>query len=140
MLLLSWETWHRLLGNSAETKRVCVLERNLYFRDNETLPDTAAAEVIPGSDVVLITDTSIVDGTVDRLLELSGNAKEVPPVGAAAGIPPTVLFKHGATAVATVKVTDAERVMRIIAEGGGASSFADAVEFVIHKPAPRTGE
>ena len=124
----------------AKAKRVYVLERNSDLRDDETLPDTAAEEVIPESDVVLITGTSIVNGTVDRLLELSRNAREVALVGATAGIPPTVLFKHGATAVATVKVTDAERVMRIIAEGGGTPSFANAVEFVIHKPVSRAGE
>lgn len=124
----------------AKAKRVYVLERNSDLRDDETLPDTAAEEVIPESDVVLITGTSIINGTVDRLLELSKNAREVALVGATAGIPPTVLFKHGATAVATVKVTDAERVMRIIAEGGGTPSFANAVEFVIHKPVSRAGE
>jgi uncharacterized protein (DUF4213/DUF364 family) len=124
----------------AKAKRVYVLERNLDLRDDETLPDTAAEEVIPESDIVLITGTSIVNGTVDRLLELSRNAREVALVGATAGIPPTVLFKHGATAVATVKVTDAERAMRIIAEGGGTPSLANAVEFVIHRPAPRAGE
>jgi hypothetical protein len=124
----------------AKAKRVYVLERNLGLRDDETLPDTAVEEVIPESDAVLITGTSIVNGTVDRLLELSRNAREVALVGPTAGIPPTVLFKHGATAVATVKVTDAERAMRIIAEGGGTPSLANAVEFVIHRPAPRAGE
>lgn len=124
----------------AKAKRVYVLERDSDLRDDETLPDTAAEEVIPESDVVLITGTSIVNGTVDRLLELSRNAKEVALVGATAGILPTVLFKHGATAVATVKVTDPDRLMRIIAEGGGTPSFANAVEFVIHRPALRACE
>jgi len=120
----------------AKAKEVYVLERNLDLRDDETLPDTAAEEVIPESDVVLITGTSIVNGTVDRLLELSKNAREVALVGATAGLPPTVLFRHGATAVGTVKVTDADRAMRIIAEGGGTPSFADAIEFVVYKPVP----
>jgi hypothetical protein len=131
-----------VVGNIAPTikklrpkaKRVYVLERNPDLRDDDTLPDTAAEEVIPESDVVLITGTSIVNGTVDRVLELSRNAKEVALVGATAGILPTVLFEHGATAVATVKVKDPERVMRIIAEGGGTPSFADVVEFVIYRP------
>jgi len=124
----------------AKAKEVYVLERNLDLRDDETLPDTAAEEVIPESDVVLITGTSIVNGTVDRVLELSKNAREVALVGATAGLPPTVLFKHGATAVGTVKVTDADRAMRIIAEGGGTPSFADAIEFVVYKPVPGAGE
>jgi uncharacterized protein (DUF4213/DUF364 family) len=137
-----------VVGNIAPTirklrpkaKRLYVLERNPDLRDDDMLPDTAAEEVIPESDVVLITGTSIVNGTVDRLLELSRNSKEVALVGATAGVPPTVLFEHGATAVATIKVKDPERVMRIIAEGGGTPSFADVVEFVIYRPRQRTGE
>ncbi len=123
----------------AKAKKIYVLERTLELRDDRTLPDTAAEEVIPECDVVLITGTSIVNGTVDRLLELSKNAREVALVGPTAGILPTVLFEHGVTAVATVKVMDAERVMRNISEGGGAPLFANAVELVIYRPAPRVG-
>jgi len=124
----------------AKAEKIYVLERNLDLRDEETLPDTAAEEVIPQSQVVIITGTSITNGTVDRLLELSSNAREVALVGATAGLPPTVLFRHGATAVGTVKVRNADRVMRIIAEGGGTPSFADAVEFVVYKPVPGAGK
>ncbi len=88
----------------AKAEKIYVLERNLDLRDEETLPDTAAEEVIPQSQIVIITGTSITNGTVDRLLELSSNAREVALVGATAGLPPTVLFRHGATAVGTVKV------------------------------------
>lgn len=121
-------------------KKVYVLERDSDLRDDQTLPDTAAEEIIPESDVVLITGTSIVNGTVDRLLELSQDAREVALVGATAGILPTVLFRHGATAVGTVRVKNAERVMRVIAEGGGTPSFGDAIEFVVHRPLPRASE
>jgi len=123
----------------AKAKRIYVLERTMQLRDDRTLPDTAAEEIIPQSDVVLITGTSIINGTVDRLLELSRNARELALVGPTAGILPTVLFDHGATAVATVKVTDANRVMKNISEGGGAPLFANAVKLVIYRPASRAG-
>jgi len=42
-----------------------------------------------------------------------------------------------ATVVATVKVTDANRVMKNISEGGGAPLFANAVKLVIYRPALR---
>jgi len=81
-----------------------------------------------------------VNGTVDRLLELSRNAREVALVGATAGLPPTVLIEHGATAVGTVRVTNGNRAMRVIAEGGGTPSLRDAVEFVVYRPVQRTRE
>jgi len=122
----------------AKAKKIYVLERTRQLRDDRTLPDTAAEEILPQSDVVLITGTSIINGTVDRLLELSKNARELALVGPTAGILPTVLFDHGATAVATVKVTDANRVMKNISEGGGVPS-ANAVKLVIYRPTSRAG-
>ena len=121
-----------------KAKKIYVLERTVRLRDDRTLPDTAAEEIIPQSDVVLITGTSIINGTVERLLELSKNARERALVGPTAGILPTVLFDHGATDIATVKVTDANRVMKNISEGGGVP-FANAVKLVIYRPASRAG-
>lgn len=117
-----------------KAKKIYVLERNPDLRDEETLPDTAAEEVIPQSQVVIITGTSITNGTVDRLLELSGSAKEVALVGATAGLPPIVLFKHGATAVGAVRVTHPTRVMQVIAEGGGTPSLMDFLKFLVYRP------
>lgn len=123
----------------SKAKRIYVLERNSDLMDAETLPDTAAEEIVPQSDVVLITGTSIVNGTVDRLLELARNAREVALVGATAGVPPTVLFKHGATIVGTVRVKNPDAAMRIVAEGGGTPSLTDAVDFVVHRPSSWMG-
>ena len=121
----------------AKTRRVYVFERDLDLRDDNTLPDTAVEEILLQSDVALITGTSIVNGTVDRLLELSRNAREVALVGSTAGLPPTVLFRHRATAVGTVRVTNRDRAMRVIAEGDGTPSIRSAIEFVVHKPLPK---
>jgi len=120
----------------ARAKRIYVLERTSDLRDIGTLPDTAAEEIIPQSDVVLITGTSIVTGTLDRLLELSRNAKAVGLIGATGGVPPIVLFKHGATIVGTVRVKNPDAAMKIVAEGGGTPSLSDAVEFVVYRPSP----
>jgi uncharacterized protein (DUF4213/DUF364 family) len=117
----------------ARAKKIYVLERNPDLRDEETLPDTAAEEIIPQSQVVIITGASITNGTVDRLLELSRNAREVALVGATAGLPPIVLFRHGATAVGTIKVTHPTKVMQVIAEGGGTPTLMDSVKFVVYK-------
>ena len=80
------------------------------------------------------------NGTVDRLLELSRNSREVALVGATVGLLPTVLFKHGATVIGTVRVTNGDKAMKAIAEGDGTPSLADAVEFVVHRPTPSTSE
>ena len=117
-----------------KAKQVFVLERSADLRDETTLPDTAAEQVVPESEIVLITGTAIENGTIDRLLELSQNAEEVAIVGATAGLLPTILFKHGATAVGAIKVNDGDKVMQVIAEGGGTPSLMQAIKFVVYKP------
>ena len=116
-------------------KQVHVLERSMELRDENTLPDTSAEQNLPESDIVLITGTAIENGRIDRLLELSENAEEVAIVGPTAGILPTVLFKHGATIVGTVKVMNADKAMQIIGEGGMPRALSEATVRRVYRPA-----
>ena len=116
-------------------KQVHVLERSLELRDGSTLPDTAAEQILPESDIVLITGTALENGTIDRLLELSKNAEEVAIVGPTAGMLPTVLFKHGATIVGTVRVTNPDKAMQIIGEGGMPRALMEATDRRVYRPA-----
>ena len=88
-------------------KRVMVLERSVGLRDEGSYPDTAAEEVIPKGDLVFITGATLCNGTIDRILKLSGSAREVVLLGATAGIFPPSLFEKGGTAVATMEILDA---------------------------------
>lgn len=133
-----------LVGNmrpSAEklrqrAKEVVILERSIGLRDRSTLPDTAAESVIPRADVVLMTGATLCNGTADRLLELSQNAREVVMVGASAGIFPPSLFKKGATAVGAMEITDASKAMKVAAEGGGTHSLLKCARFVVYQRSP----
>jgi hypothetical protein len=116
-------------------KQVHVLERSMELRNESTLPDTAAEQIVPESDIVLITGTAIENGTIDRLLELSANAEEVAIVGPTAGMLPTVLFKHGATIVGTVQVTNPDKAMQIIGEGGMPRALTEATARRVYRPA-----
>ena len=82
------------------------------------LQDTAAEEVLPRADVVIITGTALANGTIDRLLELSKNAREKGLVGPTASIFPDPIFRHGVTLIGGVRVTDGEKIIQIISEGG----------------------
>lgn len=86
------------------------------------------------ADVVLITGTAIANGTIDHLLDLTKKAKEVAIIGASAGILPDVLFDRGVTLIGGVRVTGADKMMQIVAEGGGTPALKTAVEFINIKP------
>ncbi len=79
------------------------------------LPAFAAEEVIPESDLVIITGTTLINKTLERLLELSRT-------GIAIVLGPStpmsdVLFDFGASVIAGVRVVDQEQLFRSIAQG-----------------------
>jgi uncharacterized protein (DUF4213/DUF364 family) len=118
----------------AKAKKLYILERTPTMRDENSLPDTACDQILPIADVILITGTAIVNGTIDHLLELSTNAREVAIVGASASIIPDILFERGATIVGCVKIVDSSKMMQVVSEGGGTPALKSAVDFISFKP------
>lgn len=92
-----------------------------------TLPDTAAETVLPKADWVFVTASAIANKTMPRLLDLSRKATVVL-------LGPSVPWMSewsdfGVNYLAGVVVRDPERLMQIVAEGGGTRIFDDAVEY-----------
>jgi len=77
-----------------ESKRLYILERS-SLRPDGVYPDTACEELLPESDVVVITGSALANGTLDRLLELSCHARKVAVVGPTVSIVPDPLFRCG---------------------------------------------
>jgi uncharacterized protein (DUF4213/DUF364 family) len=122
----------------AKVKKLSILERTPSRRDEGILPDTACDQILPAADAVLITGTAIANGTIDHLLSLTTNAREIAIIGASAGILPQVLFDRGVTVVGGVKVTDPDKMMQVVAEGGGTPALKAAVQFISIKPKSKT--
>jgi uncharacterized protein (DUF4213/DUF364 family) len=119
----------------AKARNLIILERSPRLRSGENvLPDTACEEVLPRADVVIITGTALINGTIDRLLELSKDAREVGIVGPTASSLPDPLFKRGVTAIGGVRVVDAEGAMRVIAEGGGVPQLKESCRQIVIQP------
>jgi uncharacterized protein (DUF4213/DUF364 family) len=110
-----------------------IFERGDRFEEG-VLPDTACEQLLPKADVVIITGSAIANGTIEQLLQLSRTARKVGVVGPSATIVPTPLFKHGADVVGGLIVTDADKALRIVAEGGGTQQLKAAGRFVTMKP------
>ena len=102
-----------------KVEKLFVLEKDLMQRESGILPDTACEEVLPKASVAIITGTTIVNGTIDRLVELSKGARETAVVGASASVLPDPLFEHGVTIVGGITVLDPDKLLQIVAEGGG---------------------
>jgi uncharacterized protein (DUF4213/DUF364 family) len=101
--------YSELAKNSA---RAHLLEMNP--REGE-LPPFAAEEVIPESDMVIISGTTLINKTLERLLELS-RGKICVVLGPSTPMS-DVLFDFGATVIAGVKVVDPDRLFVSLMQG-----------------------
>jgi uncharacterized protein (DUF4213/DUF364 family) len=82
-------------------------------------PDWAEDIYLPECDVVIVTGTTLINKTIDHVLSLCESAREVVLMGASATLCPDVFRAHGVHLLAGTLVTDANRALRVISEGGG---------------------
>ncbi|MDI6883743.1 MAG: DUF364 domain-containing protein [Hadesarchaea archaeon] len=115
----------------AKAREVHVFERNPQLR-GDALPDTFVDSVLPKADVAVISGSSLVNGTLDRLLELSKGARFVVFAGPTASTLPEPLFKRGVNIVAGVRAKDPKVVERI-AEAKPFMAFKEHVEKYVLK-------
>ena len=116
----------------SKAKRLYILERGPQ-REKGILPDTACEEVIPKADVVVITGSTLANGTIDRLLELAENARTVALVGPTASCLPDPLFERGVDFVGGIRILDADKAIQIVGEGGGTPQLRQAGKFVTYR-------
>ncbi len=103
-----------------KTRRIIVSETKQLTRTIvRVVPSSDAVEHLTTADVVIITGSTLVNKTIDEILRLDLKAREVAVVGPTASILPNVLFDHGVTAVMGVEVTDPNKMLQIICQGGG---------------------
>ena len=93
-------------------KKVWVLEQRPQAGD---LPAEAAENVIPQADVVAITGTSLINHTIEELLELSKDSFVV-MVGPTSPLSP-VLFVWGVDVISGTKVVEPEKAIQSISQG-----------------------
>ncbi len=101
-------------------------EKAPFVLSPERMPD-----VLPSSDIVIITATSLINKSFEGIVELSKNAKEVCLLGPSTPLYPDVLKGWGVTVAAGVRVTDPDRILKVVSQGGGTRNFKGAVRKVV---------
>ena len=94
-------------------KELWVIERRPQTGD---LSEEAAERVIPKADVVAITGTALINGTIGRLLELCPKNSIVMVLGPSTPLS-TVWFDYGVDLISGTIVTDPELMLRFVSEG-----------------------
>ncbi|MHA1310769.1 MAG: Rossmann-like domain-containing protein [Candidatus Helarchaeota archaeon] len=80
-------------------------------------------EFIDEINVLLITGSSLVNGTIDEILEKGKNCSECILIGPTASCIPNPLFKRGLTRIAGTMIIAPFKVRDIILNGGGTRDF-----------------
>lgn len=108
----------------AITRNIYVLEKNPRAQvDMELHAEEASEHILPRCTVVVMTGATIVNHTFQGLLEKCRAARHVLFLGPTASMIPEPLFDHGVTLLGGIKVYDADRMIRVIGEGGSGSHF-----------------
>ncbi len=87
-------------------------------------PDWAAELLLPQCDAVLISGSTVVNKTIDHLLELCRG--RVGLVGPTTPLSP-VFARHGVSFLFGSRVRDAAKILKIVSEGGGTPAFGSAI-------------
>lgn len=102
------------------TEKLTVLEkREIESPETRTLPSEKAREVLPQSDVIIISASTLANRTFDELLSLRGTAREVILLGPSAPLYPTPFFERGITALMGTRILDPMVMLTIVSEAGG---------------------
>ena len=96
----------------------------------ELLPSEKAREELPKCDVALITSTSLINGTIDSLIEASQRCREIVLLGASTLLLPEVFQPLGVTMLSGIIITDPSGILQIISEGGGMRFFKGHIQKV----------
>ena len=121
----------------AKARKVHVFDRNPQLR-GDALLDTFVDLILPKADVVVISGSSLVNGTVDRLLELSKGARFVVFAGPTASILPEPFFERGVKIIAGVRAKG-PKVVDAVAEAKPFVVFKGLVEKYIIEKDQQTG-
>ena len=86
-------------------------------------PAEQAATVVPEADVLLITGTTLINDTLEELLALAKPAARVTMVGPTVSLLPDAFLRRGADILGTVRITDPDAFLDMLAEGGSGYHF-----------------
>jgi uncharacterized protein len=90
------------------------------------LPESAARELLPKCQVVIVSATTLLNHTIDYLLDLSRTAREIAILGPSTPFLPDIFNRRSVTMLSGIQVVDSAQILRTVSEGGGARQFGRA--------------
>jgi uncharacterized protein (DUF4213/DUF364 family) len=113
-----------LLKKRAESLKIF---EQIDMAKGDLLPEKDLYRQLPHCQVAVITSTSILNDTVDAILNAARTCREVVLLGASTPILPEVFADTPVSILSGVVVNNNEEIMRIVSEGGGMRLFKNYI-------------
>ncbi|MGO8685505.1 MAG: Rossmann-like domain-containing protein [Thermoleophilia bacterium] len=112
-----------LLAPLEKTVREVVIFERDASRSKRALPAEQALTELPSCDVAVITSSTLINGTLDRVLAAAANCREVALVGPSTPLVGEVFAALGVTLLSGTIATEPLSILQAVSEGGGTRSF-----------------
>ncbi|HEX2969843.1 MAG TPA: DUF364 domain-containing protein [Bacteroidales bacterium] len=116
----AFQSYIRKISQSDNRLHVLELNENALRPEQKQfyVPADNYSEVIPKSDIVIITGQTLVNDTLENLLSVTGRDSTVVVTGPTGSMLPDVLFEKGVSIIGATRITKPELVFEVVGQAG----------------------
>lgn len=112
-----------------QTAKILIFEQ-IKESTKDLLPEEEAYRLLPQCQIAIITSTTFINHSVDRLIEAAKGCREVVLLGASTPLVREVFLGSPVTYLSGVVVREPDEILRIVSEGGGMRRFRSRIRKV----------
>ncbi len=116
----------KLKGN---VKKLMIFEKNMA-RSEDLYTEEQALDLLPQCTKAIITSTSIINMTIENILESSRNCNTVALVGSTTPLCEEIFKDYKVDILSGIIIENPDEILRIVSEGGGTRVFKNNVSKV----------
>jgi uncharacterized protein len=116
-----------LVDSIKKRARVLHIFERKPIPDLGVFPDSAAGDLLPQCQVVIMSATTLLNHTIDRLLDSCRAAREIAVLGPSTPFLPEVFSRRDVTLLSGIYVVNGPQVLRVASEAGGTRNFGRAI-------------
>jgi uncharacterized protein (DUF4213/DUF364 family) len=116
----AFQSYMQKIAETGAVLRVLELNEDAFNADNRKyfVPADQYQKILPLSDILIITGLTLVNDTIDNLLNCMKPGSHVIVTGPSASLLPDVLFHKGVSSIGATRITDPVKLLEVVSEGG----------------------
>ncbi len=116
----AFHSYIQKLSKSNHQLHVLEFNENIFLPEDKKyfVPANEYNRILPISDIVIITGSTLVNNTLDDLLKYIKPQTQIIVTGPSSSFIPDILFKKNVKIIGAVKITKPEMMFKVISEGG----------------------